>query len=70
MLDGALYTALHRMEARGWVESEWGASDRGKRAKFYRLTTAGRRALRTETQTWEDYVAAVARVMTAVPSTT
>jgi PadR family transcriptional regulator PadR len=70
VLDGALYTALHRMEARGWVESEWGASDKGKRAKFYRLTTAGRRALRAEKQTWEDYVTAVARVMTAVPTAT
>lgn len=67
VLDGALYTALHRMEERAWVESEWGQSEKGKRAKFYRLTTAGRRALRTETQSWNDYVAAVARVMTAAP---
>ena len=67
VLDGALYTSLHRMEERGWIESEWGASDKKKRAKFYRLTTAGRRALRTETDTWNDYVAAVGRVMTATP---
>lgn len=67
VLDGALYTALHRMEERGWVEAEWGLSDRGKRAKFYRLTTAGTRALRAETQSWNDYVAAVARVMAARP---
>ena len=67
VLDGALYTALHRMEERGWVESEWGTSEKGKRAKFYRLTTAGRRALRAETVSWNDYVAAVARVMKAVP---
>jgi PadR family transcriptional regulator PadR len=67
VLDGALYTSLHRMEERGWVESEWGASDKKKRAKFYRLTTAGRRALRSETQSWNDYVAAVGRVMTATP---
>ena len=65
VLDGALYTALHRMEERGWVESEWGSSDKQKRARFYRLTAAGRRALRSETQSWNDYVAAVARVMTA-----
>ncbi|MEO7083641.1 MAG: PadR family transcriptional regulator [Gemmatimonadaceae bacterium] len=65
VLDGALYTALHRMEERGWVESEWGTSEKKKRAKFYRLTSAGRRALRAETDTWNDYVAAVARVMTA-----
>jgi transcriptional regulator len=64
-LDCALYTALHRMEERGWVESEWGTSEKKKRAKFYRLTAAGRRALRSETETWNDYVAAVGRVMTA-----
>jgi transcriptional regulator len=67
VLDGALYTALHRMEERGWVASEWGASDKKKRAKFYHLTAAGRRALRAETESWNDYAAAVARVMVAVP---
>jgi PadR family transcriptional regulator, regulatory protein PadR len=67
ILDGALYTSLHRMEERGWVESEWGISEKGKRAKFYKLTTAGRRALRTETATWDLYVSAVAKVMTATP---
>lgn len=67
ILDGALYTSLHRMEERGWVASDWGTSDKGKRAKFYKLTTAGRRALRTEQRSWEDYVAAVARVMNATP---
>ena len=68
ILDGALYTALHRMEERGWIASEWGTSDRGKRAKFYALTTAGRKALRVEASTWERYVLAVARVMAAVPA--
>lgn len=67
VLDGALYTALHRMEERDWIESEWGTSDRGKRAKFYRLTSAGRRALRDETATWTQYVTAVAAVMKARP---
>jgi len=67
VLDGALYTSLHRMEERGWVESEWGNSETGKRAKFYRLTTAGRRAVRSETMNWNDYVAAVARVLSATP---
>jgi transcriptional regulator len=70
VLDGALYTSLHRMEERGWLESEWGLSEKGKRAKFYRLTTPGRRALRTETTSWNDYVAAVGRVMTATPQVT
>ena len=67
VLDGALYTALHRMEERGWVEAEWGQSEKGKRAKFYRLTAAGRRALRAETESWNAYVAAVGRVMSATP---
>ena len=67
VLDGALYTSLHRMEERGWIESEWGNSETGKRAKFYRLTTVGRRAVRSETTNWNDYVAAVARVLAAAP---
>jgi PadR family transcriptional regulator PadR len=67
IIDGALYTALHRLEERSLVESEWGTSDKGKRAKFYRLTAAGRRALRAETSQWTAYVAAVAGVLSAVP---
>jgi PadR family transcriptional regulator PadR len=67
ILDGALYTALHRIEELGWVESEWGQSDKGKRAKFYVITFAGRRALKTETKTWTEYVTAVAGVMQARP---
>jgi PadR family transcriptional regulator PadR len=67
ILDGALYTALHRMEELDWVESEWGLSDKGKRAKFYSLTTAGRRALRAEASAWARYVEAVAGVMRAKP---
>ena len=67
VLDGALYTSLHRMEERGWIESEWGTSEKGKRARFYRLTAAGRRALRDQTRSWNDYVTAVARVMKATP---
>ncbi len=67
ILDGALYTSLHRMEEKGWVESEWGMSDKGKRAKFYMLTSAGRRALRSESSAWARYVEAVAGVMRAEP---
>jgi PadR family transcriptional regulator, regulatory protein PadR len=67
ILDGALYTSLHRMEERGWISSEWGTSDRGKRAKFYKLTAAGRRALRAEEASWDRYVSAVANVMRATP---
>ena len=57
--EGALYTALHRLERRGWVESEWGVSENNRRAKYYRLTRDGRRRLARETASWE-------RVMTAV----
>jgi len=55
------------MEERGWVESYWGTSDKGKRAKFYRLTTPGRRALRSEQTSWEQYVTAVAGVIALRP---
>jgi transcriptional regulator len=67
ILDGALYTSLHRMEERGWIESEWGISEKGKRAKFYKLTTEGKRALRAESANCDAYVSAVARVMSATP---
>jgi DNA-binding PadR family transcriptional regulator len=56
------------MEERGWIDSFWGISDRGKRAKFYRLTTAGRRALKAEQQSWDRYVSAVAGVIRARPA--
>src|SRR4051812_31366239 len=64
-IDGALYTSLHRMEERGWIDAEWGISEKGKRAKFYRLNAAGRRALRAETANWNHYAAAVAGVLNA-----
>lgn len=67
VLDGALYTALHRMEERGWVESEWGHTEQGKRAKFYRLTPAGRRQLRQATAQWERYAAGMAGVLGTAP---
>jgi PadR family transcriptional regulator, regulatory protein PadR len=70
VLDGALYTALHRLEERGAVESEWGHTEQGKRAKFYRLTPAGRRELRAATSQWERYAAGMSGVLTAVPRPT
>ncbi|MGD8320172.1 MAG: PadR family transcriptional regulator [Gemmatimonadota bacterium] len=60
--EGALYPALHRMEKRGWLAARWGTSDKGRRAKYYRLTAAGRAALEEEEQRWVRYVAAVERV--------
>jgi PadR family transcriptional regulator PadR len=67
ILDGALYTSLHRMEERGWIESDWGHTDQGKRAKFYRLTPAGRRQLRRETERWNRYAEGVAGVLKSKP---
>ena len=61
--DAALYQALHRLERRGWIESEWGLSENNRRAKFYQLTTEGRRQLRAEAATWREYAAAVFKVL-------
>jgi PadR family transcriptional regulator, regulatory protein PadR len=63
--EGALYPALHRMEARGLVTSEWGISESGRQAKFYSLTGAGRRSLDEATSIWLRYVASVAQVIEA-----
>lgn len=65
--DRALYAALHRLEARGFVESEWGLSERNRKAKYYRLTAQGRRQLRAETDRFTRYVDAVFRVLRAEP---
>jgi PadR family transcriptional regulator, regulatory protein PadR len=65
VLDGSLYAGLHRLEERGWVEAEWGLSDKGKRAKFYHLTTMGRQQLRSEAASWQRYAGAVAKLLTA-----
>ncbi len=61
--DGALYTALHRLEHREWVQSEWGVTEQNRRAKFYSLTKQGRSALVQRTQQWTRYTTAVARVL-------
>ena len=61
--EGALYPALHRLELRGLLRSDWGTSDNNRRAKFYRLTALGRRALKGEAAEWDRIAAAVARVM-------
>ena len=61
--DGALYQALHRMQEREWLQSEWGHADNGKRACFYRLTAKGRQRLNAETEGWFRYVEAVSRVL-------
>ena len=63
--EGALYPALHRMERRGWIEAEWGMSEKNRKAKFYRLTDEGRRALNDESDTWQRYAHAVGKVLHA-----
>jgi PadR family transcriptional regulator, regulatory protein PadR len=61
--QGSLYPALHRLERQGWIASEWGVSELGRRARFYRLTAAGRRQLEEESEQWTRFSAAVGRVM-------
>jgi transcriptional regulator len=61
--DGGLYQALHRMQERGWLDSEWGQAETGKRARFYRLTRDGRQRLELETASWMEYVEAVFKVL-------
>ena len=60
--EGALYPALHRMERRSWLAADWSVSEKGRRAKYYRLTAKGRKALTHAQAEWERYVAAVAKV--------
>jgi len=62
---GSLYPALHRLEARGWIASEWKISDKGKRAKYYRLTRSGRKHLGGAMSKWEALSAAMTRVLRA-----
>lgn len=61
--QGSLYPALHRLEERGWVTAEWGVSEMGRRARFYRLTPAGRAQLARERMSWKAFVDAVTRVL-------
>ena len=61
--QGSLYPALHRLEVRGEVRSQWGTSENNRRAKFYRLTVLGRRALHSEASQWQRLSAAVTRVI-------
>jgi transcriptional regulator len=61
--QGSLYPALHRLEHRGWIEADWGVSELGRRAKFYRLTAAGRKRLTHEASEWERMAVAIGRVI-------
>jgi len=61
--EGSLYPSLYRMEAKGWIKAEWGQSDRGRKAKLYSLTRAGRRQLDNERELWSRMAAAIGRVL-------
>lgn len=61
--QGSLYPALHRQEHQGWIRAEWGVSELGRRARFYRLTAAGRKQLQQETDDWARLTAAIGRVL-------
>ncbi len=63
MEEGTLYPALHRLEAKGWIDSEWGLSENNRRAKYYRRTSGGSRHLQREADSWSQYTAAVARAL-------
>jgi transcriptional regulator len=63
--EGSLYPALYRMEARGWLSSEWAVTDTGRRARFYKLTRTGRSQLTAETESWQRLTTAVGHVLSS-----
>jgi transcriptional regulator len=65
---GSLYPALHRLEKRGWLKGEWGVSEAKQRARYYRLTAAGKQQLLRERDRWSQLVDAIARVMNPAPA--
>jgi len=67
ILQGSFYTAVYRLERRGWIEGKWGESENNRRAKFYRLTAAGRKQLKSETEKWTDMARVVAAILCAKP---
>ncbi len=67
IVEGALYPALHRLEKRGLVKSEWGVSENNRQARFYRITPVGRQQLREDVSAWREYTELLSRVLGAVP---
>jgi transcriptional regulator len=65
--QGSLYPALYRLEHQGWITSEWGESDNNRRAKFYRLTAAGKRRLQTEAEKWNRMADVIAAILDTTP---
>jgi PadR family transcriptional regulator PadR len=66
--EGALYPSLHRMEQKGWLDAEWGYTDHGRKAKFYRLSPVGRRQLAAQVSRWSRYTETVRLLLSAEPS--
>ena len=64
---GSLYPALHRLEDRGWIASFWGTSDNNRKARYYRLTAAGRKQLIAQTTRWDQLVRAIGRILKPIP---
>lgn len=63
--EGPLYTALHRLERKGWLDAEWGLSEKNRKAKYYQLSRSGRQQLRAEISNWERYAGAVSKAIAA-----
>lgn len=63
--EGSLYPALYRMENRGWIKAQWALTENGRRAKYYKLTAAGRKQLAAEAKSWEQITGAIGKIMTA-----
>ena len=61
--EGSLYPALHKMELEGWVDSQWGTTENNRKAKYYRLTPAGRKQLKLETERWNSIAGAIAAIL-------
>ena len=63
--EGSLYPALYRMENRGWIKAQWALTENGRRAKYYKLTAAGRKQLAVEAKSWEQITGAIGKIMAA-----
>jgi transcriptional regulator len=63
--EGSLYPALYRMENRGWIKAQWGLTENGRRAKYYKLTAVGKRQLVAESKSWDQLTGAIGKIMTA-----
>jgi transcriptional regulator len=66
--QGSLYPALHRLEKRGWIAAEWGSSEKGRQAKFYKLSSKGKRHLESERSNWDRLSGAVANILRTEPA--